>query len=174
MLGDAAAAIALPSLLQLVLPMVFMLVPVMVLLLVFVMMLLPLLPLLLPNYCRCSRLRAQGVTDRQHITALIRLCNAFAIPLRRLRDCSATRPRSLCDAPAHETATPIRLTALRRLWAGSSADYINRPHRLARLQGVLSTRHTPLRNDQCALPVLLGSGTGDRSYLLVGTGGPVM
>ena len=84
--------------------------------------------------------------------------------------CSATRPRSLCDAPAHETATPIRLTALRRLWAGSSADYINRPHRLARLQGVLSTRHTPLRNDQCALHVLLGSGTGDRSYLLVGTG----
>ena len=52
----------------------------------------------------------------------------------------------------------------------SSADYINRPHRLARLQGVLSTRHTPLRNDQCALHVLLGSGTGDRSYLLVGTG----
>jgi hypothetical protein len=47
------------------------------------MMLLPSLPLLLPNYCRCSRLRAQGVTDRQHITALIRLCNAFAIPLRR-------------------------------------------------------------------------------------------
>jgi hypothetical protein len=55
----------------------------------------------------------------------------------------------------------------------SSADYINRPHRLARLQGVLSTRHTPLRNDQCALHVLLaprvGHG-GDRSYLLVGTG----
>ena len=57
----------------------------------------------------------------------------------------------------------------------SSADYINRPHRLARLQGVLSTRHTPLRNDQCALHVLLGSGTGDSRkgqvvHLLVGTG----
>ena len=47
-----------------------------VLLLVFVMMLLPPLPPLLTNHCRCSRLRAQGVTDRQHITALIRLCNA--------------------------------------------------------------------------------------------------
>jgi hypothetical protein len=75
-LCDAAAAIALPSLLQLVMPMMFMLVPVMVLLLVFVMMLLPPLPPLLTNHCRCSRLRAQGVTDRQHITALIRLCNA--------------------------------------------------------------------------------------------------
>ena len=68
---------------------------------------LPPLPPLLTNHCRCSRLRAQFVIDRHHKTcALIRLCNAFAIPLRRLRDCSATRPRSFCDAPAHETATP--------------------------------------------------------------------
>jgi len=80
-LCDAAAAIALPSLLQLVLPMVFMLVPVMVLFLVFVMMLMPSLPLLLPNHCRCSRPWTQGVIDRHH-TALQHAREASAMPLR--------------------------------------------------------------------------------------------
>ena len=92
--------------------------------------------------------------------AITLLCNTPAKPLRCpcARDCNSY--------PTDSSATPLgRLL---------SADYINRPHRLARLQGVLSTRHTPLRNDQCALHVLLGSGTGDRSYLLGGTGRPVM
>ena len=104
MLCDAAAAIALPSLLQLVLPMVFMLVPVMVLLLVFVMMLLPSLPLLLPNHCRCSRLRAQGFTDRQHITALMPAHYCSDTPLQCLCDSSATPPRLLCNKPAKPQA----------------------------------------------------------------------
>jgi hypothetical protein len=140
-LCDAAAAIALPSLLQLVLPMVFMLVPVMVLLLVFVMMLLPSLPLLLPNHCRCSRLRAQGFTDRQHITALIRLCNAFAIPLRRLRDCSATSPRSL------------RRDARRRLLPYLATNHCrcSRPW----TQGVIDRHHTALQHarEASAMPL---------------------
>ena len=97
MLCDAAAAIALPSLLQLVLPMVFMLVPMMVLFLVFVMMLMPSLPLLLPNHCRCSRLRAQGVTDRQ-------LLYCSDTPLQCLCDSSATPPRLLCNKPAKPQA----------------------------------------------------------------------
>ena len=39
----------------------------------------------------------------------------------------------------HETVQLLYIseTALRRLWAGSSADDINRLQRLARLQGVL-------------------------------------
>ena len=71
MLCDAAAAIALPSLLQLVLPMVFMLVPVMVLLLVFVMMLLPSLPLLLPNHAIIAAALASGLRVSQIASTLL-------------------------------------------------------------------------------------------------------
>ena len=144
MLCDAAAAIALPSLLQLVLPMVFMLVPVMVLLLVFVMMLLPSLPLLLPNYCRCSRLRAQGVTDRQHITVLIRLCNAFAIPLRRLRDCSATSPRSL-RRDARRRLLPYLATNHCRCSRLRAQGVIDRHHKICALIRLCNAFAIPLR-----------------------------
>ena len=60
--------------------------------------------------------------------------------------------------------TDYRLTALRRLWAGSSADDINPLQRLARLQGgALAHGTPPSEDDQCALLLLLGPGTEDRS-----------
>ena len=77
------------------------------------------------------------------------------------RNCERSYETDNNSYPTDSSATPLGRLLSRRHQLG-----INRPQRLARLQGVLSTRHkrhTPLRNDQCALHVLLGPSTGDRS-----------
>ena len=94
---------------------------------------------------------------------------ALAPPLRVPCDASDTRPRSLCDTPAHKTATDIlsvsyptdsyatplgRLLCIRLQQASMAC---------VQIQGCYSTRHTPSYDDQCALHALLGSSTEDRS-----------
>ena len=84
-----------------------------------------LLRLLWP-WCRLCDFPATPLTHVRAASSLRLLRNTPAMPLRwpYARDCNPY-------------PTDYRLTALRRLWAGSSADDINRLQRLARLQGVL-------------------------------------
>ena len=111
-----------------------------------------LLRLLWP-WCRLCDFPATPLTHVRAASSLRLLRNTPAMPLRwpYARDCNPY-------------PTDYRLTALRRLWAGSSADDINPLQRLARLQGgALAHGTPPSEDDQCALLLLLGPGTEDRS-----------
>ena len=104
---------------------------------------------------------------------------ALAPPLRVPCDASDTRPRSLCDTPAHKTATDIlsvsyptdsyatplgRLLCIRLQQASMAC---------VQIQGCYSTRHTPLRRSVCSSrsprvehggQVVIARGHGEASH----------
>ena len=79
--------------------------------------------------CRCYTLDWSSTTPLRLLWPLRRLCEFPATPLTHVRAASVIPLRTRLQLISYPC--PIRLTAMRRLWAGSSAYDFNKPQWLA-------------------------------------------